>query len=239
MRLHFKTLQRTFYALTLACAGSMAMGAQPAQALVDNYIFGNSYLGNGSQELVLTGTSGTTVIQADNTGWYRSDGHTAFPGNTDYIAGDCSSCGNYNFRNFFNFDLSSVTGTITGASLSIFNPSTGYAGAPSTFIVHDANALATALLSGTSSTSTYNAMTTGSIFGSAGVSSATNNSNVIVNLNPFALASINSLEGQSFTVAGRLGTLAVIPLPAGLPMFAFALLAMFAAVQFSRKRKLA
>ena len=59
------------------------------------------------------------MLAATSTGWYDISGlHLA--GNLNYIVGINESLDQ--FRDFFIFDLTGVTGTITGATISIVNP---------------------------------------------------------------------------------------------------------------------
>src|ERR1035441_4796955 len=55
-----------------------------------------------------------SIVAITNSGWVNSGG-TYLPGNTNYFAGISL----YNYRDWFTFDLKSVTGTITGATVSM------------------------------------------------------------------------------------------------------------------------
>ena len=232
MRTQFKSLQRAVVMFALTVAGFVSVGASSAHATED-FLFGYTFDGY-SRQLVLNG--GATVLNATHSGWYQDTGNTSFPNNTNYIVGQT---GNNTYNDFFTFDLSGVTGPITSASLSLFNPGNGFIGNTKDFVAHDVSSLYNTLISGVSSLSTYNAIAAGTVVGSTTVTSADNNTNVLVNLNPFALAVLNALEGQgSFAVGGTIGVSSV-PLPAGLPMFAFAVLAMLAVAQLKKQRQFA
>ena len=236
MRIQFKALQRVVAMLALALVGFVSVGASAAHAFSDDFIFGSTFSGY-SRQLVLNG--GATVLNATNSGWVRDDGQDSLPGNTNYIVGDCANCGNHNFHDFFTFDLTGVTGPITSATLNIFNPNSGFTGATKDFVVHDVTSFGSALTSGPGSVALYNAIASANVLGSTTVTSAANNNTVVVTLNSFALAVLNALEGQgSFAAGGTIGVSSV-PLPAGLPMFAFAVLAMLAVAQLKKNRQFA
>jgi len=68
---------------------------------------------------VMIPSASASVIDIDSfdNGWYRSDGlHNATNNNT--IVGRC--CGDLLFRNWFAFDLSTVSGGATGASITFY-----------------------------------------------------------------------------------------------------------------------
>jgi hypothetical protein len=76
-------------------------------------LFANS--GGIPAELIL---NGSTTILSSNTGWYSEvGGHAA--SNTNYLVG---ISGVDEFRDFFTFDLTNVGGSITSATLAVFNP---------------------------------------------------------------------------------------------------------------------
>ncbi len=229
MRTHFKSLQRAVAAIALAVVGFVSVGASSAHA-VEEYVFGYTFSGF-SRQLILNG--GETVLEATNGGWYSNDGNTDLPGNTNYLVGQTDGL---THRNFFTFDLSSVTGTITSAVLSLYNPSIGFAGNSKTFVIHDVTSIIPALISNVDSVATYNGIGAGTVIGSKVVDSSSADTDVLVNLNPFALAALNSLVGNgSFGIGGTIGVSAV-PLPAALPMFGFAVAGLFGA---ARRKKIA
>jgi hypothetical protein len=58
------------------------------------------------------------ILNSTDTGWYNNSGfHDS--ANTNYIAGDEEAM---EFRDFFVFDLTGITGPIVSAELSLFNP---------------------------------------------------------------------------------------------------------------------
>ncbi len=215
--------KNTFRSLAVAALALVSVFsiATPAHA-EENFSFGFS--GNsGVQLLTVSDDSGVHAIQATNTGWYREDGALS---NSNYIVGHCDNCGSYDFRNYFTFDLSSVVGAVTGATLTITDPQT-LSTTGVNYTVHNATAIEAALLSNTASIPTYNAMGTGSVLGSTTIQQVNTTQSVYVYLNNIALAAIQALEGGTFAVSGT-ATAAVsnVPLPASVYMLAAALAAM-------------
>ena len=206
-------------ALLGAIAFAGVMTASNASANAGAYLFGYTYppFDTGVHELILNG--GATVLTATNTGWYDFTGsHLA--SNPDYIVGDCSigTCGGVGgYNDFFVFDLSGVKGPITSAQLSMFNPSIypGYSGKPSsTYTNFDVStAIGTLIADASGATGIYNDLGTGTAFGSTSVSAADNGTQVIVNLNAAALASLTAGEGGQWAIGGTLGTFT----PPGVP----------------------
>jgi hypothetical protein len=252
MRTHLKTLQRTLSMLALTLASFASPGAAPAHALIQNLLFNNTNLGGGSQDLILNGgqyvfSSIFTGIVVDfgyhgqfnNTfnsdGQYGNDagyvrygydvGYISYvaPG-VQYVQGD---------RNYFAFDLAGVTTPITSATMSLSNPTGGFTGNLNNYSVHDITPFLNDVFRDGGG-ALYDAIGAAPVIGSTHVDATSNGTNVNINLNPYELAVLNANE---YVAIG--GTLSAVPLPAGLPMFAFAVLAMFAAVQFRNQRKLA
>ena len=171
-------------------------------------------------------------------------------GGGTYITGHYPADNEFAFHDFFVFSLNGVTSPITGATLSIYNPYDGFYGDPADFTVHDANSLLTAITSGVSSVATYNGLGAGTVLGSTHVDSSVNSlhysdgqysggSFVDVTLNPFAIAVLNQLEGQTFAVGGTVGgpgNATALPLPSDLPLFLLALGELFAVAQFKKQR---
>ena len=87
--------------------------------------------------LVCAAVSHAATITLDQSGYgtYRNDGFNNY-NNASIVAGFCiaaAGCAGDNtagtFRDFFIFDLSGITDTITAAKLRIFNDDGGYQGA--------------------------------------------------------------------------------------------------------------
>ncbi len=137
-------------------------------------------------------------------------------------AQDATSVGlGYNeFRNFFVFDLSQVTGTVTGVTLELSEPSAGFFTYPSnaftsaTYRLHDASQDASSLPADVSLKqgdagysallSRYNDLGDGTLLGTTVVTAADDNTTLSINLNAAAITSITAHEGQSFAVGGAI-----------------------------------
>jgi hypothetical protein len=85
--------------------------------------------GNVSKAAVFT-------IPASDSGWFDATGEH-ISGNQNYAVGNVIGVGAPNTRNFFVFDLSSVTGTIVSANLNLRNPINGQLGPARTFTLFD------------------------------------------------------------------------------------------------------
>jgi hypothetical protein len=142
------------------------------------------------------------TIAANDTGWYGSNGfHDA--ANKNYIVGHCASCGGLDYHNYLTFNLSGVSGTVTGATIQIFNPVT--AGAPGTYTLFDVSTPAGILMasnSGAIGIAIFNDLGSGSAYGSINVSTADSGTVITINLNAAAVAALNSTGGGTFAVGG-------------------------------------
>lgn len=142
--------------------------------------------------------AGTITLSAVDSGSYQSTGfHDSLSAN--YIAGNSSnSSGPRVFRNWFVFDLSSVTDTIIGAELRLFNPTSGFASLLDTsetyslFDVSTPISTLTATSGGGSGVAVYGDLGTGTIYGSRSLTSTSNNTLVSTTLNTSAIDSLNS-----------------------------------------------
>jgi len=221
----FNAIKAALAAVALLVSGFVSTPSLAA----DNVLFSFSE-GSHDQKLVLNG--GDIIIEAADTGWYSAPGYTDFPYNDNYIVGTYS--GN-EYRNFFTFDLSNILVPITSAQLSLFNPYGGYVGAPNTYYLYNSGSLYNDLISGVDSPATFNAMNAGAIIGSQAVSSADDNTQVLVNLSAYAVAVLNQYAGSEngYAITGTLG-LSAVPLPAALPMMGAAVAGLFG---FARRRR--
>ena len=107
------------------------------------------------------------------------------------------------YHDYFVFDLSGVTGVVTSATLSLFNPSS-FLGTADVFNVYDFNGNISDLSAGTGGTTAYNDLGSGINLASKPVSSADNNTNLELSLNAGGLTLINSLLGGNIAFGGAL-----------------------------------
>lgn len=222
--------------LLLTAATVIALGvggmAGTAHAGLSNVVFEYTYLPNlyGPQDLIL---NGTTTLSATNTGWYDQTGsHGA--ANPDYIVGTCGSSdvchGNdLAYNNFFVFDLSSVTGPITSAVLSLGNPQLGdpsspYQGfvsiKPLTYTNFDVTtAISTLIADNSGATGIYADLGSGVQYGSVVVTSASDGNQVNITLDAAALSAIAGAEGGSFAIGGTVtSAVPTVPEPASMAL---------------------
>jgi len=162
-------------------------------------------------------------IVSTMTGWYDQTGsHGA--SNPDYIVGLCGtdSChgGNDVFNDFFVFNVPS--GTYTSAVISAYlpgpTPYPGYYGPASglTYQLFDVSTpLAQVMSDNTGRTDIYTDLGSGVLYGTALVTPGEMGTQVLITLDPAALASINAASGGLWGVGGSIYG-AAIPEPATL-----------------------
>jgi hypothetical protein len=188
----------------LAVAAGLCV-ASPAYA-VDNYLFGFSPY--GVQTLTI---NGTTVLNATETGWIRSDGEH-LSANQNYLVGDCEAAcftSQFSYNDYFVFDLSNISGPITSAVLSIGNGNGYEAGALSTYSLFDVVSAISSLdversPGDPTGQALFNDLQSGVLYGSRSITSVTQNSQVDTTLNASALAALNTARGSLFAIGGTL-----------------------------------
>ncbi len=184
--------------------------------------------------LCSTASAATVDVQSFNAGWYSNTGAT--PDLTNII--DDSTRNNY-----FAFDLSGISGTVTAATLTIFggNGNTNAAGASGvTYSVFDVSTNVTALTTRSGGIAAFNDLASGLLYGSTLLSLPAGFGampEVVVDL-AGGLGDINSALGGFFAVGGTGNqtsgflwissnqpvaaqlslTVAAVPVPAALPM---------------------
>ena len=147
---------------------------------------------------VIIPTEGITSIVIDYTdsGWYRSNGEHD-PSNLNYAAGSYG----YIYRNWFVFDLSGVTTSISSGVLRLY---TNYAIGSGNYTLRDVSTDITTLQTGgTNLIDIYNDLGTGSDYGSINISSADDYSLIEIELSASALTDINSALGNLFAIGGE------------------------------------
>jgi hypothetical protein len=224
-----------------ACAAALAAAATPAAA-VDNYLFGHSPF--GVQQLVLNG--GAITLDAVDTGWIASTGNHD-PTNPNYIVGECSSCSNPAFNDYFRFDLSNVGVEITSAVLSVGNGE-GYAAGPLSMLsLFDVTSPLSSLDLGrprndAGGIAIFDDLQSGVLYGSRAITGVVLNSQVDTDLNLAAVAALNAARGGQFAIGGTLrpgteipGGSGAVPEPAS---WALMILGFGAAGSLLRRRRM-
>lgn len=106
------------------------------------------------------------VILSADQGWYNSSGYHS-PSNNNIAVGN-----NDGYRNFFAFNLGTISGTITGASLKIYGGNGAYYNGANTseiYNIYDYTGNKVPMLSGFGGTAAYNDLGSGSLYGSTTV----------------------------------------------------------------------
>jgi hypothetical protein len=153
----------------------------------------------------LTARADSVTLNATNTGFYTNSGfHDAT--NSNYVTGQF---GAIQTHNFFVFDLSSVTGNVTGATIHISFPELGYgSNDPSeTFSLFDVSTPITSLIASNSgATGTFADLGTGTIYGTTTVQETASGMTVSFDLNAAAIAALNG-NHSLFAFGGALTSL--------------------------------
>lgn len=135
------------------------------------------------------------TLDWNDSGWYSDfGGHLVT--NKNYVV---RTNDNLNMRNYFVFDLSSVVGTITGATLKLTNPQTS-AISTATYTLYDYVGAISSLGTDTSNLGIYNDLGTGVVYGTQNDFSSSLDS---ISLNSAALSALNSNHGL-FALGGAL-----------------------------------
>jgi uncharacterized protein (TIGR03437 family) len=164
----------------------------------------------------------SVTVTATDSGWFDNEGRTqAYPGNprfANYAVGwdpvDFSDA--VVLRDFFIFDLSGVSGTITSATLDLYMPASppdsgnGYLSyEPSepyqvTSTSSSVNELSLIYLQGNPIGETiFSTLGTGTVFAFTTVSAANDGTTIHIALNAAALQFLNSNQGQSIALSGQ------------------------------------
>jgi len=176
----------------LAFSVFLALALFSANAFADDYAFGASMF-NGGNNLTINGTA------YDNTdsGWIDSTGFHAGE-NQNYISGNE---GGGQYSNYFSFNLSSLTGTVTSASFEV------YTFAVSTTGIYDIYATTltpTEVNSGNTfhSMAFFNGLTSGVEIGTVNLTAGESGSNVTFSLNDAGLTWLTANEGDQIVMGG-------------------------------------
>jgi hypothetical protein len=174
--------------------------------------------------LVCAAVSHAATITLDQSGYgtYRNDGFNNY-NNASIVAGFCiaaAGCAGDNtagtFRDFFVFDLSGITDTITAAKLRIFNDDGGYQGARNSMntytlfdVTSDIDKVTTSHAAGSDEgKGIYNDLGTGTTYGSRIVSAGASLNNAVVEIlvNSDGVAALDAATGK-FAFGGAITTL--------------------------------
>lgn len=168
----------------------------------------------------LIGTSkADMVISYLDSGHYQSTG-AHDPANQNYIVGYSGGPYPKELRNYFVFDLATVTEVITGATLRLYNPIWPAQSGPGyqspdpteTIVFHSVETAISTLRTHAGDISIgqsiYNDLGTGVLFGNKVVSASDNGTIITIDLNGAAVAELNDRRGDVWAIGGALATLA-------------------------------
>ncbi len=161
-----------------------------------------------ADSLIFNTSDSPFVLGQDNQGWWNSvTGHTQ---NGNYIVGAQSQASI--FRNFFTFDLSSLTIPAAAATLEIQRYGANSFDMTETLGLFDVSTSAGTLNAlGPANAAIFNDLGTGTSYGAFDVSTAGNPADILsFPLNSAAVADINAAAGGFFSIGGSLTSLNAI-----------------------------
>lgn len=143
------------------------------------------------------------AITSQDTGWYRNDGFHD-PSFENYAIGNFS---NSTVRNFGIFDISSIQGTITSATLSVDQPNDGFVSDESseTWQLHEITTDTTELANGMGGLPAYQDLGDGPVFGSTQITDSSERNQVSIDLNSSGISFLNS-QSREIALGGVCAT---------------------------------
>lgn len=158
--------------------------------------------------------SASLTINAIDSGWYDDTGWHQ-PDNLNYAVGEEVV---FIYNNFFVFDLSSVSETVTSAVINIYSPESpaqffdGYQSMDpfETYVLYDVSTDISVLTSDSGGVAVFEDIGTGNSYGEYDVSAADNGQFVSITLNADALDNINTAAGL-FAIGGAISTIDLTP----------------------------
>jgi hypothetical protein len=180
----------------VACAVVVFLALVSVNASAEYYAFGFSGF-TSSNNLNINGTPYYNI----DSGWINSNGlHQA--GNTNYYSGEFDCGGTGICRNFFSFDLSGLSGSITSASFTVFT----YAiSTPGVYDIYGTNLDPSDVNSANGYTSQpfYNRLTAGPMIGTIMFTPGMSNADATLTLNHQGLMWLKRHEGEGAVVGGQ------------------------------------
>jgi hypothetical protein len=175
-----------------ALAGILALGLFSVNAYADDYAFGFSNFTGGNNLTI----NGAAYYNTDS-GWIQSTGeHDG--GNPNYVSGDL---GGVAYNDYFSFDLSSLTGSVTSASFNVY---TYEISDPGSYDIYATSLTPAEVNSGNSFTSTafFNDLTSGPAIGSIDLTPGESNTNVTIDLNAAGMTWLADNAGGEVVLGG-------------------------------------
>ncbi|ARI80598.1 S8 family serine peptidase [Microcystis aeruginosa] len=152
----------------------------------------------------------TITLNAADTGWYDSTGFHG-PTNTNYAAGDSNIADGKLYRNWFTFNLPTLTAPIISAQLRVNTYDYDSPQTTETYQLRDVTtAVPTLTAGGSGKTAIYADLGDGAIYGSRTYTNADDNQFRTIDLNAAAISALTAKSGQAFALGGLLTTLDTI-----------------------------
>jgi hypothetical protein len=149
------------------------------------------------------------VRDAVDRGWYREDGHHN-PTNPNYLVGNWTT--EFEYHNFFVFDMAGGGGLITGATLALEHPyAFGTSDPFETYTLFEVSSPLADLVLGTGGLTAFDDLADGTEYGSYAMTSADGYSNVTIPLDTAGLAALNEAGGGLMALGGAITTLDADP----------------------------
>lgn len=147
------------------------------------------------------------IIDAYDQGWYDSTGFHG-PANPNYSAGDANVTDGLLYRNWFAFNIPTLSSEITSASLKLKSYDVSAPSGSETFALYNvATEVDTVVAGGSGKTAIYTDLGDGSLYGSRSYTVAESNTTKSITLNAGALSAISAKSGSKFALGGRITTL--------------------------------
>jgi hypothetical protein len=186
-------------------AGVLALGLFSSNARAQsNLAFGFSGFDTNNNL-----TINSTVFTNTDSGWIDAL-QADYPGNQNYVSGNLNGD---NYSDFFDFDLTGLTGTVTSAS---FNVDTYVITVPGTFDIF-ATALTPAQVSSANAPLPYYAdLTSGEEIGTIDFATSDSNSLATITLNTAGDEWLQANEGNGVVIGGQFNGASATPEPSSL-----------------------
>ncbi|MBP6366262.1 MAG: PEP-CTERM sorting domain-containing protein [Nitrosomonas sp.] len=168
-------------------------------AMADLYVYGFSDF-NSSNGLNITTSSGDFFVPTSNSGWWNSDFYHD-ERNLNYTTGHTISS-KIDYNNYFTFDLSDISGTITSASLNLYTYSV--AGSSIDYQLFDVTSPLSEVHATGTNAAVYNDLMTGVSYGSFIYNASDSNEFHSILLNTDGISALNSAIGGEFGIGGAI-----------------------------------
>lgn len=167
-------------------------------AMADLFVYGGSDF-ISSNGLNITTSSGDFFVPISDSGWWTSDfGHDEL--NKNYYAGHGTHAVPGNHNNYFTFDLSGISDTITTASLNLFTYEA--AGSSINYELFDVTSPLSEVHATGTNAAVYDDLMTGVSYGSFIYNSSDSNEFRSILLNADGISALNSAIGGEFGIGG-------------------------------------